>query len=197
MIFISSNLLCEVDAIGSQTTLWVALPNNTLGICPSQIWLHLHYLAALGLWTASILKAIFLRLAKSANQDNIVHFADLRTMVVHKARTVPSQFSWNGFNPLALAQVKAVRRRVLVSMETKNECPTTFYCSTHPYLFFWICAIRRRPTLLRKASIMTPAGRTSRALSFEYLKLKKKRVRVLKLHLKAGHFVFRTVFPKK
>lgn len=197
MIFISSNLLCEVDAIGSQTTLWVALPNNTLGICPSQIWLHLHYLAALGLWTASILKAIFLRLAKSANQDNIVHFADLRTMVVHKARTVHSQFSWNGFNPLALAQVKAVRsRRVLVSMETKNECPTTLYCSTHPYLFFWMCAIRRRPTLLRKASIMTLAERTSRALSFEYLK-PKKRVHVLKLHLKAGHFVFRTVFPKK
>lgn len=136
-------------------------------------------------------KSCLPQVSQEANQDNIVHFADLRTMVVHKARMVHPRFSWNGFNPLALVQVKDVRSsRVLVSMETKNECPT------HPYLFFWICAIRRQLTLLRRESIMTLAGSTSWVLSFEYLKLKK-RVRVLKLHLKAGHFVFRTVFSKK
>lgn len=129
----------------------------------------LYYLSASGLWTISILKAVFLKLGQRCKLREYVHFTDLRAMIVHKACAIHSQFSRNAFNPPAFVPAE-------LKSASLPEIREHFYCSLHPHLSFCVYTSRRQSTLLLKESIVALAGHPSRGLSFEYLEFKEESV---------------------
>lgn len=134
-------------------------------------------------------------MAKSPNQDNHIHFTDLRARVY--TRHVQSSC---GFLEMFLIFLPLYRKdheewKSASVYGNKEHVAATFNCLICSYLVFHLCRVRRQSTLLMKAASWSWRGTLLECLDLSTGT--KRRVCVLKFHLKAGHFVFRAASPKK